>query len=156
MRPVVSVKPSSPTASGPIGNKIMNIKHVKKIQQMCIWFIFCRSNVYVVHFFKLFRRPSLVQDLMKSWIIKLSSWYNKNFKRRYLWQFVMKAESHTRMCSAQSLWVTVIIKLMMTRGLNFKTLMTLKMSEEGKGGFGLKKLDNSVIFTKTRMQWESW
>ena len=36
----------------------------------------------------------------------------------------------------------------MTGGLNFKTLMTLRMPEEGKAGFGLKKLR---LFSKTRM-----
>ena len=37
----------------------------------------------------------------------------------------------------------------MTGDLNFKTLMTLRMPEEGKAGFGLKKLRLSLIFSKT-------
>ena len=39
----------------------------------------------------------------------------------------------------------------MTEGLNFKTLMTLRMPEEGKAGFGLKKIYFPVVFSKTRM-----
>ena len=31
-------------------------------------------------------------------------------------------------------------RILMTGGLNLKTLMTLRMPEEGKAGFGLKKL----------------
>jgi len=41
--------------------------------------------------------------------------------------------------------------ILMTGGPNFKTLMTLRMPEEGKAGFGLKKYDFPVIFSKTRM-----
>jgi hypothetical protein len=44
----------------------------------------------------------------------------------------------------------------MTGDLNFKTLMTLRMPEEGKAGFGLKKFRLSLIFSKTWIEYSQF